>query len=205
MSRQFRDFVLFFFFNDTATTEIYTLSLHDALPISTAGGFDAHRRDSLEATRQVIRGMTAAGVRRLVYVSSLSVLEPPRSSRERQDEQTPLATRAERLGPYTWGKCAAEELVAAAHARHEIVARIVRPAALFDWEDIEVPGLVGKRLFGHWHLGLGRPGLPFAACEVGMAGAAIVWIAEHFGDAPPVVNLIDPAIDTRGRLLELFR
>src|SRR5260370_41558186 len=32
----------FFFFNDTATTEIYTLSLHDALPISPtplAGGF----------------------------------------------------------------------------------------------------------------------------------------------------------------------
>src|SRR6266849_10206142 len=27
-------FCLFFFFNDTATTEIYTLSLHDALPIS---------------------------------------------------------------------------------------------------------------------------------------------------------------------------
>src|SRR5271166_6595283 len=28
------DVHLFFFFNDTATTEIYTLSLHDALPIS---------------------------------------------------------------------------------------------------------------------------------------------------------------------------
>src|SRR5256885_17001768 len=27
----------FFFFNDTATTEIYTLSLHDALPISDVG------------------------------------------------------------------------------------------------------------------------------------------------------------------------
>ena len=27
---------VFFFFNDTATTEIYTLSLHDALPISVA-------------------------------------------------------------------------------------------------------------------------------------------------------------------------
>src|SRR2546423_5901692 len=27
-------FIIFFFFNDTATTEIYTLSLHDALPIS---------------------------------------------------------------------------------------------------------------------------------------------------------------------------
>src|SRR2546425_5125309 len=29
-------FFFFFFFNDTATTEIYTLSLHDALPISAA-------------------------------------------------------------------------------------------------------------------------------------------------------------------------
>src|SRR5256886_10318572 len=28
----------FFFFNDTATTEIYTLSLHDALPICVRGG-----------------------------------------------------------------------------------------------------------------------------------------------------------------------
>src|SRR3989475_11204653 len=33
---------LFFFFNDTATTEIYTLSLHDALPI--CAGPAAHRR-----------------------------------------------------------------------------------------------------------------------------------------------------------------
>src|SRR2546430_7835683 len=33
-----RAVVSFFFFNDTATTEIYTLSLHDALPISLGGG-----------------------------------------------------------------------------------------------------------------------------------------------------------------------
>src|SRR3712207_8051458 len=30
-------FIAFFFFNDTATTEIYTLSLHDALPIFIEG------------------------------------------------------------------------------------------------------------------------------------------------------------------------
>src|SRR5436305_13261396 len=30
--------LFFFFFNDTATTEIYTLSLHDALPIWSAAG-----------------------------------------------------------------------------------------------------------------------------------------------------------------------
>src|SRR2546429_3516545 len=31
------DVLFFFFFNDTATTEIYTLSLHDALPILPGG------------------------------------------------------------------------------------------------------------------------------------------------------------------------
>src|SRR3712207_7397024 len=31
---------LFFFFNDTATTEIYTLSLHDALPIYNIDGYN---------------------------------------------------------------------------------------------------------------------------------------------------------------------
>src|SRR6266550_9281168 len=34
----FLSFLFFFFFNDTATTEIYTLSLHDALPIFPAAG-----------------------------------------------------------------------------------------------------------------------------------------------------------------------
>src|SRR5688572_33351522 len=39
---------LFFFFNDTATTEIYTLSLHDALPIShVALPLPARRRQRL--------------------------------------------------------------------------------------------------------------------------------------------------------------
>src|SRR2546422_1882381 len=43
--------VSFFFFNDTATTEIYTLSLHDALPI--CGGGHIH------ATHQRLRAMVA--------------------------------------------------------------------------------------------------------------------------------------------------
>src|SRR3712207_6975696 len=39
--------LLFFFFNDTATTEIYTLSLHDALPIWQAYGQTADRERRL--------------------------------------------------------------------------------------------------------------------------------------------------------------
>src|SRR3712207_9022280 len=53
------DYILFlFFFNDTATTEIYTLSLHDALPISAAGGsgplvLPAHGLDQELAERRL--------------------------------------------------------------------------------------------------------------------------------------------------------
>src|SRR6266511_5442389 len=36
MTQLLEFFIFFFFFNDTATTEIYTLSLHDALPTSPA-------------------------------------------------------------------------------------------------------------------------------------------------------------------------
>src|SRR5579871_7042958 len=48
---------LFFFFNDTATTEIYTLSLHDALPIA------------------LVRG-TAVDAQLLAYVEPLDAASP---------------------------------------------------------------------------------------------------------------------------------
>src|SRR5258707_8855093 len=44
-------FAVFFFFNDTATTEIYTLSLHDALPISLEFGMKL-ARDKVRMIRQ---------------------------------------------------------------------------------------------------------------------------------------------------------
>src|SRR5256885_5541359 len=62
----------FFFFNDTATTEIYTLSLHDALPISLRGrhirgqpqGLD--RRALLESLRLADRKSTRLNSSHLV-------------------------------------------------------------------------------------------------------------------------------------------
>src|SRR3712207_2608834 len=56
--------LIFFFFNDTATTEIYTLSLHDALPISYLGhaqstGFASETRARFDVAHHY------AGARRL--------------------------------------------------------------------------------------------------------------------------------------------
>src|SRR2546425_8500816 len=53
-------FFFFFFFNDTATTEIYTLSLHDALPI-----WSLRRRPYSESSRRAARPLAPRGGGRL--------------------------------------------------------------------------------------------------------------------------------------------
>src|SRR3712207_8913587 len=53
----------FFFFNDTATTEIYTLSLHDALPIWERGiGFECLFVGEGPLRRQVAEHVSRAGL-----------------------------------------------------------------------------------------------------------------------------------------------
>src|SRR5256885_14096774 len=56
-------FFFFFFFNDTATTEIYTLSLHDALPISLprAGAGRSREAPGSEDGRRAGGGGAAGG------------------------------------------------------------------------------------------------------------------------------------------------
>src|SRR5438309_9514261 len=56
-SYPFYSFLFFFFFNDTATTEIYTLSLHDALPISS----DTSRQLRSAVDRDLIAGDRESG------------------------------------------------------------------------------------------------------------------------------------------------
>ena len=46
---------MFFFFNDTATTEIYTLSLHDALPICSRV-LSREDEDVSEALEEILTG-----------------------------------------------------------------------------------------------------------------------------------------------------
>src|SRR2546430_17556133 len=76
----------FFFFNDTATTEIYPLSLHDALPIWSAV--------SLE-TERVAAGDDA--VRRDVGVADALAVDRERPPRTRHDVQKAQDRKSTRL------------------------------------------------------------------------------------------------------------
>src|SRR3712207_8832755 len=77
-----------FFFNDTATTEIYTLSLHDALPIFV----DVHRvleqHAELEQRRAVV--VEAVEIREVALDLGSQALLPPRHevARVRSEEHT---------------------------------------------------------------------------------------------------------------------
>src|SRR2546429_9168168 len=79
--------MLFFFFNDTATTEIYTLSLHDALPISrVAGGIaDAEAEDEASGEQFAQRPGGVGGGDRL----------PAERHRDAATDNDPLGLRQE--------------------------------------------------------------------------------------------------------------
>src|SRR2546429_6062201 len=72
-------FFIFFFFNDTATTEIYTLSLHDALPIS--DGIDGHA-----AAARAAPGRLAAARHCGIWHFNVSSCEKQQRSEEHTSE-----------------------------------------------------------------------------------------------------------------------
>src|SRR3712207_7112055 len=73
---------ILFFFNDTATTEIYTLSLHDALPIFAhvgavpvrrdllLGGLSFHTREVVDVATGVVGRHQAVGDRKSTRLNS---------------------------------------------------------------------------------------------------------------------------------------
>src|SRR5438034_5766828 len=73
---------VFFFFNATATTEIYTLSLHDALPISKL--LEKARKDVSDAQARLIRGDNPT----LAAVELQTIVEEARSEEHTSELQS---------------------------------------------------------------------------------------------------------------------
>src|SRR3712207_7636320 len=95
---------MFFFFNDTATTEIYTLSLHDALPISS---------EMAPTTTSTLTTPTG----RVTYPTTASSGSPPRP---RPIRAAPLSTLALVTPPWR-----SEEHTSELQSRQYLVCRLL--------------------------------------------------------------------------------
>jgi nucleoside-diphosphate-sugar epimerase len=167
----------------------------------TAGGWEEHQRNSLDATEQVLRAAAAAGVRRVIHVSSLAVLAAPRGA---ANDDTPLEPNSRSSGPYVWGKLESERLAAKLGAELGLAVKIVRPGAIVDYGAFDPPGRLGKRL-GNIFVAVGSPRQRLGVVGLAFAADALAWMVDHFDEAPTPLNLLDPELPTKRELLQKLR
>jgi predicted dehydrogenase/nucleoside-diphosphate-sugar epimerase len=169
----------------------------------TAGGWDQHQRNSIGATDCVVQAAASAGVKRLIHVSSISVLAVPKRG-DRLTETTPLVAGSRSAGPYAWGKTESEKLVVARCQELGIELRVVRPSALVDYRHFDPPGLLGKRV-GNIFVAVGMPGHQLGVVDVVFSAQSLAWMVRHFEEAPAVLNLFEPELPTKRELLARLR
>jgi nucleoside-diphosphate-sugar epimerase len=169
----------------------------------TAGGWREHERNSVAATENVVVAAAAAGIARLIHVSSISVLSVP-SRGKALSEATPVEPDSRTGGPYAWGKIQSESIAVTRGKELGIGVRIVRPSALVDYRQFDPPGLLGKRA-GNIFVAVGLPEHELGVVDVVFSARALAWMVRHFDEAPQVINLFDPQLPTRRQLLSRLR
>ena len=167
----------------------------------TAGGKEAHVRNSVDATRNLIDAMAMAGVKRLVHISSIAVLKTSREIGGPVDENTPLALDDENRGPYVWGKAESERLAQELTRHHGIGIRVIRPGPLVDYNDFEAPGRLGREVERFFIL-VGSRKSPLHVCDVKTAAGVVHLYLENFDSMPINLNLIESNPPARGDLVK---
>jgi nucleoside-diphosphate-sugar epimerase len=104
------------------------LVFHTAGKVSDWGSRQEFWQANVEGTANVISACRDAGVKRLIHVSSLTVLGLPRSG-ARVDEKTPLADSSRDF--YTMSKIAGERLVREAHGSSRLETVVIRPGVIW--------------------------------------------------------------------------
>lgn len=169
----------------------------------TAGGWEEHQRNSIDATGHVLRAAAAAGARRVIHVSSLAVLAGASGGRP-LSEASPLEPDSRGLGPYVWGKLESEKLAVALGQELGLEVKVVRPGALVDYRNFDPPGRLGKRL-GGFFVAVGSRRHRLGVVDVQAAARALVWMAKGDPNVPTLLNLLTPDLPTKRDLVARVR
>ena len=166
----------------------------------TAGGKEAHVRNSIEATQNFLEATARAGVTKFLHISSIAVLQSSRETGRPVDETTPLVPDSESKGPYVWGKAESEVLAKESGKKLGVEIRIIRPGPLVDYEAFEPPGRLGREV-GRTYVYIGSKKSRLSLCDVRTAANVIRAYADDFEAMPPVLNLVEPDAPRRGELV----
>lgn len=166
----------------------------------TAGGKEAHARNSIRATRNLLEAMAKARVTKFLHISSIAVLQSSREIGKPVDETTPLVRDSENRGPYVWGKAESERLARELGNKLGIDIRVIRPGPLVDYEAFDPPGRLGREV-GRTFVFIGSKRSRLSLCDVRTAAKVIRTYVEDFDSMPTGLNLVEPNAPTRGYLI----
>lgn len=166
----------------------------------TAGGWEDHQRNSLDATENIVRAAAAAGVKTLVHVSSLAVLADARVIKD--DGQ--LIAESKSRGPYVWGKLESERMARDIGRELGVDVKVARPGPIVDARAFEPPGRLGKRV-GNIFVAVGSSGDALGVVDVRFAARTLAWMVAKPTEAPEVLNLLDPVSAPKRELLQQLR
>ncbi|HUI08614.1 MAG TPA: NAD(P)-dependent oxidoreductase [Verrucomicrobiae bacterium] len=113
--------------------------VHVAAKVEPAGGWQEYLEATIDGTRHVLEAAAAAGVRQVIYISSVGVYERPAREGILFEETCAYGT------PYRWryyarAKIEAEQLVREAHAQKRLVTTILRPTWIYGPRDTTTVG-----------------------------------------------------------------
>jgi predicted dehydrogenase/nucleoside-diphosphate-sugar epimerase len=156
---------------------------------------------TIQGTRNVIDACIKYGVRRLVYVSSLGVLDHAgHADGVPVNEASPVEPHPDLRGLYSQTKLEAERMVLAAIAERGLQAVVIRPGQIFGpgAEKVTPNGVI--QIAGKWILaGSGQRKLPLVYCDDIVD--ALILAAQSERAAGQVVNVVDTTPVTQNEYL----
>jgi predicted dehydrogenase/nucleoside-diphosphate-sugar epimerase len=168
------------------------------------GSLADFQRGTVAGTRNVIDACLKHRVRRVVHVSSLSVLEHAVRHADKVTETWPLEPHADRRGAYTQTKLEAERMVVAACQEQGLPAFVIRPGVIFGPGAAPSSPAGSFAMFGCWIV-VGRGSLPLPLVYVDDVVDALLLGSSRPGLEGKIVNLVDPTAVTQRKFIEIAR
>jgi len=165
------------------------------------GGWPEHRGATVVGTQNVLDACAKYGVKQLVHISSMAVIDWAGSAGKLVDESAALEPRPDQRGAYTRAKLEAEQRVTAA-GRLGLPCVILRPGQIFGGGIPLLNGAIARPAGNRW-LVLGDGTLELPLVYIDDVVDAIIAAVDKQLVGGEIIQIIDPEQLTQTDVLEL--